>query len=115
MPHSVPNSDALALNAAWKRQHQAKKQAGEQKPAIEPRIEATTTEKPPVLHQQAPKPAGETPAECQGCSIHKECRAVLKMWHRHAPRPELARAWCQLIDEHAKDMVCLSGLQGVQP
>lgn len=115
MTHRVPNSDALALNAAWKRQQAALLTTTQQKPAIEPRIEAPATEKPAVIHQQAPKPAGQTPPECQGCTVHKECRAVLKLWHKRKPRPELARAWCRLIDQNAGQMVCLSGLREVQP
>lgn len=110
MPHSLPNSDALALNAAWKRQ-QAKLTTTQQKPDMKPRHDVVTAEKAALILPTTLKPAGETPAECQGCSIHKGCRAVLKLWHKKKPRPELARAWCKLIDQNAGQMVCLSQLR----
>ena len=91
----------------------------QQKPDNKPRIEATTTEKLALIQQQAPKPAAQKPkiqnqqgpGECEKCQVRPACKTVLKLWHQHAPRPELARAWCRLIDEHAKDMVCLSGIR----
>lgn len=104
-----PNSDAMALAAAWRKQ-----QAAQQKPAIDVHHDVTATKNPPVIHPATPKPTGETPAECQGCTIHKECRTILKLWYKRAPRPELVRAWYQLIDQKARQMVCLSKMQAPQ-
>jgi len=101
-----PNPDAIALAAAWRRQ-----QAAQQKPAIDVHHDVTTEEKQPVIHTDTQKPTGETPAECQNCTISKKCKTVLKMWYQRKPRPELVRAWVRLADEHAADMPCLSELR----
>jgi hypothetical protein len=64
-----------------------------------------------VIHSDTKKPTGETPEECAKCSISKKCKIILKLWYQHAPRPQLVRAWVQLVDEHAADMPCLSALR----
>jgi hypothetical protein len=114
MPHRTPNADALAYNAAWKRQ-QMKQQAPQQNANKGPRQAPLKVEKPPVMQQGTPKANGETPEECRNCTLAKECKKIMRLWYQHTPRPELVRAWVQLVDEHAEEMVCLSGLRVVSP
>jgi hypothetical protein len=111
MTHRLPNSDAIALNKAWKQQQQQKRQAAQQKPAEVVHHDVIAADKPAVIHPGTPVQQGATPAECQNCNVHKKCRAILKLWHKRKPRPELARAWCQLIDQAAPEMPCLSALR----
>jgi len=114
MPHRIPNADAIAYNATWKAQ-QAKKQPPQQNANTKPAIEPPRAKTEPVIHRDTHKPTGETPEECRNCAIAKKCKTVLKFWYQHAPRPKLVRAWVRLVDEHAGEMVCLSGLRVVSP
>jgi len=111
MPHYIPDREGAAINAAWKRQQAALTTTTRQKPAIDVHHNVTATEKPPVILPDTPKPTGETPEECVKCPVSKKCKIVLKLWYKHAPRPDLVRGWVRLVDEHAADMPCLSELR----
>jgi len=100
-----------AINAAWKRQQAILTTTTCHSPAIDVHHDVTAMDKQPVIHPDTQKPTGETPAECQNCTISKKCKTVLKMWYQRKPRPELVRAWNQLIKQHAADMPCLSELR----
>lgn len=104
-----PNPDAMALAAVWRKQ-----QATQQKPAIDVHHDVIATDKPAVIHSDTPKPSGETPEECKNCGVAKECKTVLKLWYQKKPRPQLVQAWYQLIDQKARQMVCLSKMQAPQ-
>jgi hypothetical protein len=71
-------------------------------------------EQKPVRPEPRPAPERQDqqdragPAECKECTVRVQCKAVLALWHQKAPRPDLARAWCQLIDQNAGGMLCLS-------
>ena len=113
MTGRVIDREGMEINRLWKAQ-QAKQQAAQQKAVKEAHHDVTATEKPAVIHPDTPKPAtasGTTPEECKVCSVSKECKVILKLWYQHAPRPELVRAWCKLIDQHAPDMCCLSMME----
>lgn len=90
------------MNRYWKQQ-QAKIRR-EQSSDTKPSTDVPATDKPVLLLQQGPP-------ECEGCPVRPQCKQIMRMWHARAPRPELARAWCSLIDRHAVQMICLSGLR----
>jgi len=54
MPHSPPNRDALALNAAWKRQQAALLTTTQQNADMKPRHDVVEPEKPPVIYPDIP-------------------------------------------------------------
>lgn len=111
MPHRPPNNDALAMNAAWKAQQAKKQAAAQQKPIAEPRQALPAAKPEPVVQKDTSKPTGETPEECRNCTVSKKCKNIMRLWYKHTPRPQLVRAWCSLIDQHAREMVCLSALR----
>jgi len=114
MPHLKTNPDAVAYNAAW-RAEQAKQRAAQQNANTKPHIDVAATEKPVVIHPTPRSQDMRGPAECEGCLVRPECKSVLKLWHQHKPRPDLARAWCQIIDQNAAQMICLSGIRETDP
>lgn len=103
------NPDALSYNREW-RKAQGLPTQPRQNAMVSPHKGHTEPEKPAVIHPTTPEPAGETPQECRECTVSKECKAILKLWYKKKPRPELVRAWCRLMDTRAVDMICLSKL-----
>lgn len=91
----------------WWKEQEAKKHPKET-PAAKPANVVPTQDKKPVVLPSPPKGNMRGPEECEGCTVRDSCKQVLKLWHQHVPRPALARAWCELIDKRAHDMVCLT-------
>ena len=87
----------MEMNLAWKRE-QAKNAD------TKARIAPPAAKPEPILNQ-------DTPEECRNCTVAKKCKIIMRKWYVHTPRPDLVRAWVHLTDEHAREMVCLSGLQ----
>lgn len=108
MTHHALNSDAAALNRAWKAAQEKAAQKPDKEPAIAPAAKESTAG---VL----PDAQNKTPPECRGCEVYPECVRIMKMWHQHAPRPDLARAWCAHFDKNSVRMCCLSGLRSDEP
>ena len=61
--------------------------------------------------QQQAKPQSPTPEECRDCPVKSECKHVMKLWHKRAPRPDLSRGWNDLIQKNKALMPCLSGVK----
>lgn len=114
MTHIPKDPWGAQYNAQW-RKEQGLPPTKQQKPVKDVHHDVTAAKPKPVIHPATPKPSGETPAECRDCAVSKECKSVLKMWYQHAPRPQLVRAWCNLIDLNAGQMPCLSGLRSDTP
>ncbi|MGA2912337.1 MAG: ParB/RepB/Spo0J family partition protein [Methanoregula sp.] len=77
-----------------------------QQPNI-PAIVDESTPKQPQAQASVPQPPHQNPQECQGCQVHVQCRAVMKMWDAGARRPSIVRAWIKLADQHCAEMQCL--------
>lgn len=104
MTHHATNSDAAALNKAWREQQEKVAQKPVKEPAITPAAAESAAGVLPVAQNK-------TPPECRGCEVFRECVAIMKMWHNRVARPDLARAWCGHVDRNAANMVCLSKLR----
>jgi hypothetical protein len=112
MTQRVKDTWGAEYNRQWKAQ-QPKPKPSDKPAIVVPRAKPEPIKTKPQQNQ--PRQNQQGPQECEGCVTKESCKGVLKLWHMHAPRPELVRGWCQLIDQNAARMVCLTKLGRAEP